>query len=383
MSMNAAVCSTLVGIASSVAASPLSREEESVAGVAGGPLSSGRGPSTVAEALVRVEDMMGELIGAPEADHCAEMAQDHLRSGGKRLRARLALEVMAALGADPAAAVGWAAACELMHNASLIHDDLQDEDAVRRGRPAVWKRYGKGQAINAGDLLLMLPFTAAGRSQVSDAMRWRLAECLARHGARTARGQADEMALRGDLHMERAAYMQAAEGKTSGLFGMPVEGAALLARRRPERAAQLARPFEQLGLLYQLQDDVIDLFGDKGREARGADLREGKVSALVVAHIQLHPGDRLWLARVLRTPRSETGQREVEETTARFAEGGALALTLSWIDQLASAIHGPELRREPALRRVAEQLRDRFLHPLTEIRPLARGQSELRAPREG
>ncbi|HMV69829.1 MAG TPA: polyprenyl synthetase family protein [Myxococcota bacterium] len=324
----------------------------------------------VAAALVATEALMAELVGDPERGHCARMAGEHLESGGKRLRARLALEATVALGGDPSRAVGWAAACELMHNASLIHDDLQDEDAVRRGRPAVWKRYGKGQAINAGDLLLMLPFQAVAACLASPAVRWSLADCLSRHGATTARGQADEMALRGAVRIDDAAYVAAAAGKTSGLFGMPVEGAALLAGRSKAAAERLARPFAELGLLYQLQDDVIDLFGDKGREARGADLREGKVSALVVAHVHLHPEDRDWLVDLLRTPRADTDPAEVDRAVERFLRGGALAMTLARIDALARVTDGPELRRLPGLRRVAERLRDRFLQPLLPVREL-------------
>ena len=88
--------------------------------------------------------------------------------------------------------------------------------------------YGAPQAINAGDLLLMLPTVALGDLDVPDALKWRLAACLARHGAATARGQAEEMALRALVRLDEASYLAAAVGKTAGLFGMPVEGAASL-----------------------------------------------------------------------------------------------------------------------------------------------------------
>lgn len=322
-------------------------------------------PATVLAAAV--ERVMDELIAGPATDVCARMAREHLASGGKRLRARLALDSVQALGGEPGAAVPWAAACELMHNASLIHDDLQDGDRVRRGRPALWSTFGEAQAINAGDLLLMLPVVALERLEVAVEVRWQLALALARHGATTARGQADEMGLRGDVHMDKDAYLRAARGKTAGLFGMPVEGAALLVGRSREDARRLAAPFENLGLLYQLQDDVIDLYGDKGRGERGADIREGKVSALAVAHVALHPEDRLWLASILRTPRDRTTDAMVDEVVERFAVGGALEEVLGWIDGLSAEVDGPVFRDEPALRCVAAGLRDRFMAPLAQL----------------
>lgn len=328
-------------------------------------------PATSTALLPRVEALMDALAGAREGT-AAEMVREHLSTGGKRLRARLALDAASCLGVPDRWAVPLAAACELLHNASLVHDDVQDGDRIRRGRPALWTRWGAPQAINAGDLLLMLPTLALEHLEAAGAppeRLWQVSRCIAVSGAYTARGQADEMRLRGDVLMDREAYMAAAKGKTAGLFGMPVEGAALLAGRGLEEARTLARPFETLGLLYQLMDDVVDLYGDKGRDRPGADIREGKVSALTVAHVELHPEDRLWLTGVLRTPRDETSDATVEEVIVRFAEEGALETVLGWIDAETAAVRStldPEL---PALSRVAEGLLQRILTPLKAVSP--------------
>jgi geranylgeranyl diphosphate synthase type I len=319
-------------------------------------------PATPLEAT---NALLRELTGTVGV--CARMVHDHLDSGGKQIRARLALDATAALGGDAYVAVPWAAACEALHNASLVHDDLQDGDEVRRGRPALWSVWGAAQAINAGDLLLMLPTLALARLKAPDAVKWQLALCVAHHGACTARGQSDELDLRRLSHLTPEAYRHAAVGKTAGLFGMPVEGAALLAGRSLQEARALAAPFERLGLLYQLQDDVVDLYGDKGRGDPGADVREGKVSALVVAHLALHPGDRLWLTSILRTPREAVSDADVAAVTARFRDGGALAEVLTWIEDLAAGLL-TELAGEPALAEVAAGLRDRVLAPLAPLR---------------
>ena len=110
------------------------------------------------EGLDDVERLMLELCSGERLDRLGAILWEHVNTGGKRLRARLALASCQALGGTREQAVAWAAACELLHNATLIHDDLQDGDEVRRGREALWVRHGAAQAINAGDLALMLPY---------------------------------------------------------------------------------------------------------------------------------------------------------------------------------------------------------------------------------
>ncbi|MCA9571733.1 MAG: polyprenyl synthetase family protein, partial [Myxococcales bacterium] len=102
--------------------------------------------------LPLVESLLLDLATGERFERLGVIAREHLATGGKRLRARLALATMQALGGDRREAVPWAAAAEMLHNATLVHDDLQDGDAVRRGHPAVWARHGANQAINVGDL---------------------------------------------------------------------------------------------------------------------------------------------------------------------------------------------------------------------------------------
>lgn len=330
--------------------------------------SESRRAGDVADPLHAVERCMADLVHEHGDGFVGQMAQEHLSTGGKRTRARLALHAAAALGVSQEDAVPWAAACELLHNASLVHDDLQDGDAMRRGRPALWARHGAGQAINAGDLLLMLPTLAIGRVAGGDAVRWRLASCVARHGARTARGQAEEMLLKEIPDVSFAVYRHAAFGKTAGLFGMPVEGAALLSGHTEEESRRLAAPFEVLGLAYQMLDDVVDLYGDKGRGETGGDVCEGKISALVAAHLELVPADRVWLMRILRTPRVDTTREMVDSVIRRMKESGALADVLTRIDTLADELEGPMLLGQPTLQTVGRVLRDKLLAPREALR---------------
>lgn len=276
------------------------------------------------------EVLMQQLAGDDVLGH---MVVEHLAGGGKRLRARLALAAVRALGGVSEHAIGWAAACEMMHNATLVHDDLQDGDRIRRGHPTVWAAHGMAQAVNAGDLMLVLPALALDGLNVPATVRWQLCRALATRIVAVVRGQAQEYALRQAWNMDREAYLSAVRGKTSGLFELPVEGAALLTGRDPAQVQQLIAPFRFLGLLFQLQDDVLDLFGDKGRDAPGNDLREGKISALVVEHVALHPHDRDWLIGILARDRGDTSDADVALVIDRFRTGGALAQVIAQIHQ--------------------------------------------------
>lgn len=273
--------------------------------------------------------------GGPDA--LAAIAREHLATGGKRLRARLAVAAALKLGARPGDAVVWATACELAHNATLIHDDLQDGDHLRRGQPTCWVRHGAPQAINAGDLLLMLAVSAVAEADLLAACRAELAAVLARGMVTVIRGQGLECDLARRTQADAPTYQAIVRQKTAALFELPVQGAAIMAGLSAPAAAQAAAPFAALGVLFQLQDDVLDLYGDKGREAPGADLREGKVSALVVAHCRRHPGEQAELLALLREPRATTSLEAVAHFSARFRHGGALADVLAQIDDCSEA----------------------------------------------
>lgn len=320
------------------------------------------------ECIAAVEEVMDGLLDALGEGLAVSMCREHLASGGKRLRASLALHAMQALGRRPEGAVAWAAACELLHNASLVHDDLQDGDRYRRGVEALWSRYGMEQAVNAGDLLLMLPTLAVGRLSCAPATKWALAELLARHSVTTAVGQAEELGLRERQDVSLASYLKAAQGKTAGLFGLPVEGSALLAGLAPPFAHQVAQPFRELGLIYQLVDDVVDLYGDKGRDVRGGDIREGKVSVLVAMHLASHPEDQAWVLSILAAAREQTRPEQVEDLTERFRASGTLAAVLEEIDERCARLDRQPGGGDTELRGVADALRARIVAPLEVMR---------------
>jgi geranylgeranyl diphosphate synthase type I len=321
--------------------------------------------------LPLVEELLLDLATGVRFDKLGVIAREHLATGGKRLRARLALATMQALGAPRVEAVPWAAAAEMLHNATLVHDDVQDGDAVRRGVPSVWARHGVNQAINVGDLMLMLPFRALERLEAHPARCWALSRMLSRCAEEVVRGQAAELDLLPRQRFEWDAYRDAVEGKTAALFSLPVYGSAILAGLSHDEADALASELRPIGLLFQIADDVLDLYGDKGREAPGADLREGKVSALVVEHLSLHPGERDDLIALLETPRDETPAREVHRMIRRFQEGGALAAVWNRMGAIEERVHDSAvLARVPKLHASAFDLVARALLPILHTDPL-------------
>lgn len=285
-----------------------------------------------------VEDLMLRAADGDHLERAGQMVREHLSTGGKRIRARLALSTLEMLSRHPAEGVAWAAACELLHNATLIHDDVQDGDHLRRGRATVWVRHGIPQAINAGDLLHALSMRVIAEVEAPAPVKWQLCLALARGAEQAVRGQTLEMDLLASGRTDWESWSRAAEGKTGALFGLPVEGAALIADLEPETAARLAMPFRKMGVLFQIEDDLLDVFDAKGRNGAGNDLREGKVSALVVEHLHAVPEDREWMLNLLALPRERTPDHLVREALQKFRERGAVDALLQRMEDLSESI---------------------------------------------
>lgn len=301
-------------------------------------------------------------------DPLRSMVIEHLSTGGKALRSLVTLRAAAALGCDPEGVVGVAAACELLHNATLVHDDLQDGDRVRRGEPSVWVRHGMAQAINVGDVLLMLPNLALQDSHLDPATCWYVSTAFARRSAQTASGQSLELSLLEECPTDREAYLHAARGKSGSFFALPIEVAALCAGLPPELARRLGDDAADLGVLFQVRDDILDLFGDKGRGAAGNDLREGKISALTVAHLELYPEERPMLEATLRRSRQDTTDEEVAHWTTQFWDRGALSVVRDWAKELLRGLEeAPTLRDEPGIHRLITKTAHALYAPLLEV----------------
>lgn len=208
-------------------------------------------------------------------------------ASGKRIRPLLVLLTTAAAGGGWESALPAAAAVELVHNFSLVHDDIQDRSEKRRGRPTVWVKWGLAQAINAGDGLFVLSnlaITDLGANYPAEIVL-RAAQILHQTCLDLTRGQFLDISYETRTDLAVADYWPMISGKTAALLsGCCQLGALLGGADEPTQAAY--RSFGQyLGLAFQVQDDLLGIWGNEAVTGKSAasDLVEGKKSLPVLA----------------------------------------------------------------------------------------------------
>ncbi len=193
-----------------------------------------------------------------------EAIRHHIEAGGRRFRAKLALSVSSALRLHVEDRVCLASACEILHNASLVHDDLQDGDRQRRGRETVWSLFGRDTAINAGDLLISAAYAAlAGVSVVSKVPT--LMSLLHTRVAEAVHGQSADLSFHDAELADFETYESVAAGKSGALLALPLELPLVYAGH--SAFAPLARSAaEAFAIGYQIVDDLNDVSRDSGAE---------------------------------------------------------------------------------------------------------------------
>lgn len=215
----------------------------------------------------------------------AEVAGYHFGWGpggggtGKAMRPALTFLSAEAVGGDAAVAMDAAVAVELVHNFSLLHDDVMDDDRLRRHRPTAWVVYGVPMAILAGDALLALAM------RILSGRDGRAARLLTGALMSLVDGQCADLTMTSRADVERDECVAMAAGKTGALMGVACALGAQAAGAGQERAASLRRFGEHLGLAFQLVDDLLGIWGDPkvtGKPA-GPDLVARKRSLPVVA----------------------------------------------------------------------------------------------------
>jgi len=187
-------------------------------------------------------------------------------NGGKRVRPLLCLLACAASGGDWKRTVPAAASIEFIHNFSLIHDDIQDASPTRRGRLTVWKLWGVSQAINTGDAMFALAHTAMERlstRDVDDSISLQALRMLDNTSLELTRGQFMDMQFeeRDDVSVDD--YLAMINGKTAALLSLSAEIGALVSDCRPEIVRHFAAFGRDLGLAFQIRDDILGIWGDE------------------------------------------------------------------------------------------------------------------------
>ncbi|MGQ9813644.1 MAG: polyprenyl synthetase family protein [Candidatus Roseilinea sp.] len=283
---------------------------------------------------------------------------------GKRIRPVLTLLCCEASGGKTQSALPAAAAIELLHNFSLIHDDIEDGDELRRGRPTLWKTWGEAKAINAGDAMFALAYSALTETAERNvdprdalrALRVFNATCLA-----LTSGQHMDIEFEQRADVTAAEYLEMIEGKTAALICAACKIGAIVAGADDARAAQLGEFGRWLGVAFQLQDDVLGIWGDPALTGKhDSDLAHGKKTLPILhaadqdqevreRYLQRRPTDPAELAELRQLIEARGGRAYAEQAAREAHDKSLAALAAAQVSGQASLL----------LRTLAESLLDR------------------------
>ena len=242
----------------------------------------------------RLKDYIEQAI--PSHGQVAELAGEVLLAGGKRLRPLLALLAYELVGgSDLEEILPLALAFEMIHTATLVHDDINDNAKTRRGLPTLHERFSQEKALITGDWLFVQGFFLGGKQD--ERVVTSIAECC----GLIASAEFKQINHVMDLTTSPDDYLAIVKGKTAGPFSAGCEGAALIAGASAEQTEALLRFGMEMGISFQLVDDLLDIQGDERMgKPRGSDVYEGKMTLpLIHALTILHGTKRQRLAEII------------------------------------------------------------------------------------
>jgi geranylgeranyl diphosphate synthase type II len=247
-----------------------------------------------------------------------DLLSDYPQRGGKMMRPSICIAAARLFGAPLEDAMRTAVAIELIHNALLIHDDIEDGSEQRRGRPTLHRLHGVPLALNAGDTLTLMSFRPLleNRDQIGERLTLRIIEETERMARECAEGQAMELGWRryNTTEVGDADYLEMVLKKTCWLATIyPIRVGALIGSRGSVDLDPFVRYGFFLGAAFQIQDDLLNLVGDEsyGKEING-DIWEGKRTLMLIHTIrESTPEERGRLSSILRGPREERTTSEV------------------------------------------------------------------------
>lgn len=244
---------------------------------------------------------------------------------GKFLRPQLVLLACQVVGGDAAQALPLAAGFQLIHDFSLIHDDIEDNSDTRRGRVTVWRRWGLAQGINTGDGMFVIAHLALHRLSEAGVPAEIVLEVLKQFDQtilRICEGQFLDLSFEGDLTITEADYLAMIGRKTAALISGAAGLGAMVGGGDPESIRALFAFGEDLGLAFQIQDDILGVWGDPAvtGKPRAADVYQRKVS-LPIAHALRNARSSDDLEHVYL--QREVGDSEVDRVLAVLEAAGS------------------------------------------------------------
>ena len=209
-----------------------------------------------------------------------------LDRGGKRFRPALTLLFCKAVGGRERKALPAAAAVEILHNMTLIHDDIEDRSELRRGKPCIHIMFGEPAAINSGDGMLIKVFEAVADGPVDEATKIELTRRFAERAFQITRGQALEFELNSRKSFAHGEVIEVLRNKTSALVALACEAGAIVGRAGKSHLSAATKFGESIGIGFQIIDDLLNVTGDVRKYGKeiGGDIREGK-RTIMAAHL--------------------------------------------------------------------------------------------------
>ena len=247
--------------------------------------------------LDEIEKALSDNLN-PYLDLVSEVAGHLLFSGGKRLRPLLMVLAAKMCGYTGDYDKTFSTALEYLHTATLLHDDLVDEAAMRRGKPVAHSTWGNSITVLVGDYLL-----ARALSISAGTGRLRVVQVLAELTENMSQGEVHQLMRKGDVNLTEDEYMVVIRRKTAVLFEAACQVSAILADAPEEKEKSLAQYGYNLGIAFQMADDLFDYTlqtSELGKEV-GADLREGKLTLPVIYALkQAQPADRDRMIKIIQ-----------------------------------------------------------------------------------
>jgi octaprenyl-diphosphate synthase len=286
-----------------------------------------------------------------------EIGAHIMNSGGKRIRPQLTILAARMGGYHGWDAIKLSGAIECIHTATLLHDDVVDKADARRGRPAANTLWSNEMCVLGGDFIFAKAFSA-----LTSLKNLRILEIVSQATERLSEGELFQMMNIGNLHVTREDYLRIIADKTAILMETACRGGAILGRLDAEREEALARFGFNLGMAFQMTDDVIDYQSDKQTMGKnpGKDLEEGKLTLpLIIALTRADEAERSRIGRIIREQRlcngdfgwvrdflhRREGIRETLEESRAFLMTGTQQLALF-----------PESEEKAALMGLAEKI---------------------------
>ncbi len=240
----------------------------------------------------------------------SEPIWDLLSRGGKRWRPALMMLICEALGGDPAKHKDWVAIPELVHNGTLMVDDVEDGSELRRGKPCVHKTYGVDIAVNAGNAMYYLPLQVMLQSNLPADVLLKAHQIYTQEMINISLGQGMDIAWHKGIadadSISEQEYLQMCAYKTGTLARMAAKLGALLANASDDTIEKMGEFAEAVGVGFQIQDDVLNLTATSGKnhftkDYIGEDIHEGKRTLIVIhALSKASPADKARLLEILK-----------------------------------------------------------------------------------